>query len=86
MGGIGVFLIASALVVLFPVVLQIRMGESRFSDVWGYLIFVLGLLVAASGDSRAGRPHQLQLVILGIVIALAGLLAQPKSPPDQRQP
>ena len=33
MGGIAFFMISTALVVLFPVVLQLRDGESRLSEV-----------------------------------------------------
>jgi len=85
MGGIGIFLLISAVVVLVPVVLQIRLGESRLRDVWGYIIFVAGLLVVATGDSTVGRAHQTRLALIGVMLALAGLLAQPKqSDPTRR--
>jgi hypothetical protein len=85
MGGIGIFLLISAAIVLVPVVLQIRLGESRLRDVWGYMIFVAGLLMVATSDSTVGRPHQARLALIGIMLALAGLLAQPKTPDPNRR-
>jgi hypothetical protein len=84
MGGIGIFLLLSALVVLVPVVLQIRLGESRLRDVWGYILFIAGLLVVAAGDSTLARTHQSQFAMAGVVLALAGLLATPKNTPVGR--
>ncbi len=78
MGGIGIFLLISAAVVLVPVVMQIRQGESRLRDVWGYIIFVAGLIVVAAGDSTLARTHQSRYAIAGVMLALAGLLVQPK--------
>jgi hypothetical protein len=76
MGGIAVFMIVTALVVLFPVVLQLRQGESRLRDVWGYFAFILGLLLIAAGDTDAGRNWQAPLTIAGVLAALLGLIAQ----------
>ena len=76
MGGIGIFLVISAFIVLFPVVLQVRLGESSLGAVWGYLVFVAGLLVVAAGDSTAGRAHQFELALAGVIAALLGLLIQ----------
>lgn len=76
MGGIGIFLVISAFIVLFPVVLQVRLGESSLGAVWGYLVFVAGLLVVAAGDSNAGRAHQFELALAGVIAALLGLLIQ----------
>jgi hypothetical protein len=79
MGGIGIFFVVSAVVVLVPVVLQIRLGESRLREVWGYFVFVAGLLVVALADSQVGRGHEIRFALLGVVIALAGLVLQPKN-------
>jgi len=79
MGGIGIFFVLSAVIVLVPVVLQIRLGESRLREVWGYFVFVAGLLVVALADSDFGRGREIQIALLGVIIALAGLLLQPKS-------
>jgi UDP-N-acetylmuramyl pentapeptide phosphotransferase/UDP-N-acetylglucosamine-1-phosphate transferase len=76
MGGIGIFLVVSAFIVLFPVVMQLRMGESTLSSVWGYLVFVAGLLIVAVGDSTVAHTHRFQLALAGVITALAGLLIQ----------
>ena len=76
MGGVGIFLIISAVIVLFPVVMQLRLGESRIRDVWGYLVFIAGLVLVAVGDSALARELRLELAIAGVVTALAGLLIQ----------
>jgi hypothetical protein len=80
MGGIALFMILTALVVLFPVVLQLRQGESRMRDVWGYFIFIVGLLLIAAGDIGPGRTYQALLSIAGAVAALAGLIVQSRNP------
>jgi hypothetical protein len=84
MGGIGIFLLISAVVVLVPVVLQIRQGESRLRDVWGYIVFVAGLIVVAAGDSTLARAHQSRFALAGVMLALLGLLTQPKNEPVRR--
>jgi hypothetical protein len=76
MGGVGIFLIISAVIVLFPVVMQLRLGESRIRDVWGYLVFIAGLVLVAVGDSALARGLRLELAIAGVITALAGLLIQ----------
>ena len=69
-------MIVTALVVLFPVVLQLRQGESRLRDVWGYFAFILGLLLIGAGDTDPGRVFQAPLTIVGVLAAFLGLIAQ----------
>jgi hypothetical protein len=76
MGGVGIFLIISAVIVLFPVLMQLRQGESRIRDVWGYLVFIAGLILVAVGDSALAPELRLELAIAGVISALAGLLIQ----------
>ncbi|MGH7470623.1 MAG: hypothetical protein ACRENP_21970 [Longimicrobiales bacterium] len=80
MGGIALFMIITALVVLVPLVLQLRQGESRVREVWGYFVFILGLLLIAAGDIDPGRPYQLPLSVAGAAMALIGLIAQSRNP------
>ena len=80
MGGIALFMIVTALVVLFPVLLQLRQGESRLREVWGYLVFILGLLLIALGDTNAARAHQALLTGAGVLASLIGLIAQSRNP------
>jgi hypothetical protein len=87
MGGLAFFMISTALIVLFPVVLQLREGESRLSQVWGYFLFIAGLLLIAAGDIDFARSHQALLTVSGIAVTLVGLIGQARQserlPPDQ---
>lgn len=87
MGGIAFFMGSTALVVLFPVVLQLRDGESRLAEVWGYFVFIVGLLLIAAGDTNFGRSHQAVWTGAGIAATLIGLIVQSRQvhqvPPDQ---
>ena len=78
MGLIGLFLLVSAVIVLFPVVLQVRSGEANGRRVWGYLIFVLGLVLAAFADSTVGAGRETVLAVAGVITALIGLVVQSK--------
>jgi hypothetical protein len=84
MGGIAFFMVCTAIVVLFPVVLQLRDGESRFGDVWGYFVFIAGLLLIAAGDTDIGRSYQSMLTIAGIVATLFGLIVQARQAQNSR--
>lgn len=86
MGAIGIFLTISAVIVLFPVLLQVRMGESSFRQIWGYLIFVLGLLIAAFADSNVGQTRSTQLAVAGVITALIGLILQSRLPKSKDEP
>ena len=80
MGLIGIFLLISAVIVLFPALLQMRTGESQFRHIWGYLIVVLGLALAAGADSRLGEANKTTLALAGVILALVGLVVQSKLP------
>lgn len=81
MGGVGIFLVISAVIVLFPIALNVRSGETRWRDNWGYYVFSLGLAVAAAADSDAGAGHKVTLAVAGVITALAGLIIQTRLPP-----
>jgi hypothetical protein len=83
MGGIGIFLMISALIVLFPIALQVRTGETRWRDNWGYYIFALGLAIAATADSNVGAAYRVKLAIAGVIGALVGLIIQTRLPPPR---
>ncbi len=79
MGGIALFMIITALVVLFPVLLQLQKGESRLREVWGYFVFILGLLLIAAGDTNLGHAHQVKLTMAGVAASIIGLILQGRS-------
>ena len=84
MGGIAFFMVCTAIVVLFPVVLQLRDGESRLGEVWGYFVFIVGLLLIAAGDTDFGRSYQSMLTLVGIVATLFGLIVQARQAQNSR--
>jgi hypothetical protein len=72
----GVFLMVTALLVLFPVFLQIRAKEHGLRHVWGYILFSVGLfLVGASYAFLAGQAR-LYVSIAGFAVVLVGLFIQ----------
>ena len=81
MGGVGIFLVVTAIIVMFPIALNVRSGDTRWRDNWGYYIFALGLLVAATADSAAGADYRVALAVAGVIVSLAGLIIQTRLPP-----
>jgi drug/metabolite transporter (DMT)-like permease len=75
---IGFFLFLTALVILIPVVLQIRDGRFHWREVWGMFVLVAGFVLVGTGYMFfSGQPLRwLSLVGLGAV--LFGLLVQHK--------
>ena len=73
---VGVILGITALVVLIPVVLQMRTDGRRLKDVWGHLLFAAGLLCVAAGYSFFADARQKYLAVGGLAAALIGLFVQ----------
>lgn len=76
MGGLSIFMVVTAVVVMIPVLMQIRMRETRPNEVWGFMIFALGLLVIAVADTTFGRPRFAAIFVMGLALALVGLIVQ----------
>ena len=70
----GFFLMATAVLVLVPVVLQLRSGEYGLRDVLGYLIFILGLFAVGVGYAFFEGPDQRNLALGGLGAVLVGLM------------
>ncbi len=73
---IGIILAVTALVVLVPVLLQMRTDGRRFRDVWGHFVFVGGLLCVAAGYAFFADVRQRYLAVGGLAAALIGLFVQ----------
>jgi hypothetical protein len=82
---VGIILGITALVVLVPVILQLRARERRFADVWGHFIFVAGLLCVAAGYGLFADRRQRYLAIGGLVAALIGLFIQHRDKDSEAQ-
>lgn len=73
---IGIMLAVTALVVLIPVLLQMRTDGRKLRDVWGHFVFVAGLLCVAAGYGLFTGGRQKTLAIGGLAAALVGLFVQ----------
>ena len=72
----GWFLMATAVVVLFPVFLQIRSKEYGLRAAWGYLLFAVGLFSVGASYSFLEGASRRNLSIAGFAAILIGLFVQ----------
>lgn len=72
----GVFLMVTAVIVLFPVFLQLRAKEYAWRAVWGYLLFAAGLFSVGASYSFFDGSARRNLSIAGFAAILIGLLVQ----------
>lgn len=75
-GGLGIFMLATALIVLVPVFIQIYMKETTLRDAWGLLLFAAGLIALGLSDSAAANGNAGRLIGVGLAAAIVGLLIQ----------
>lgn len=75
---IGIFLFATALVILIPVVLQIRDGRFHWREVWGMFVLVAGFIMVGTGYMFFAGQQLRWLSLLGLGAVLFGLLVQHK--------
>lgn len=75
---VGIFLVVTALVILIPVLLQIRDGRFRWREVWGMLVLVAGFMVVGTGYVFFTGQQLRSLSFLGLGAVLFGLLVQHK--------
>ncbi len=73
---VGAVLAFTAMVVMIPVLLQIRTDGRKLRDVWGHFLFVAGLLCVAAGYALFADVRQRYLAIAGLAAALLGLFVQ----------
>ena len=72
----GVFLMITAVIVLFPVFLQIRAKEHGLRQVSGYILFSVGLFSVGVSYTFLETQARLYLSIVGFAIVLVGLFIQ----------
>lgn len=77
----GWVLIVTALLVMVPVVLQLRAGETRFRDFGGYVLFAIGLVLVGVAEQWATGTTANGLTLGGLAAVISGLLvARPGRP------
>ena len=75
---VGAFLLLTAIVILVPVLLQIRDGRFHWREVWGMFVLVAGFVTVGVGFAFfAGGPRRL-LSLIGLGGVLFGLFVQHK--------
>ena len=75
---IGIFLFITAIVILIPVVLQIRDGRFHWREVWGMFVLVAGFMTVAAAYMFFAGQDQRWLSLIGLGAVLFGLLVQHK--------
>lgn len=82
---VGYILVATAVLVLVPVALQLRTGEQSAMDFVGYFVFAGGLLAVGAGEAWLQGPSSMVATFGGLAAILAGLLlARPGRHPRGR--
>jgi uncharacterized membrane protein YfcA len=75
---IGIFLMVTGLVILVPVILQIRDGRFRWQEVWGMFVLVAGFLLVGAAYALYHGAMLRNLALLGLAAVLFGLFVQHK--------
>ncbi len=70
----GWILIITALLVMVPVALQLRAGETRFRDFGGYVLFAVGLVLVGAAERWAAGTAAQVMTFGGLALVLGGLL------------
>ena len=73
---IGIFLVITALMILVPVILQIRDGRFRLAEVWGIFVLVGGFVIVGIGYAFYAGPMQQRVALGGLAAVLIGLFIQ----------
>lgn len=74
----GIFLFVTALVILIPVVLQIRDGRFHWREVWGMFVLVAGFVIVGVAFAFHDGDAQRWWSLAGLGAVLFGLLVQHK--------
>jgi len=75
---VGTFLLITAIVILVPVLLQIRAGRFHWREVWGMFVLVAGFGIVGIGFAFFAGGTQRLLSLIGLAGVLFGLFVQHK--------
>jgi hypothetical protein len=73
---VGVFMLLTSLIVLIPVVVQLRDGRFRLREVWGLFVLVAGFATVGLGYTLYDGDVRERVALLGLAAVVFGLLAQ----------
>jgi hypothetical protein len=75
---IGIFLFITGLVILVPVLLQLRDGTYRLDEIWGMFVLVAGFAIVGTGYAFYEGSTLRWLSLIGLGAVVLGLLIQHK--------
>lgn len=75
---IGIFLMITGLVILVPVILQLRDGRFRWQEVWGMFVLVGGFVLVGAAYTLYDGTALRNLAVVGLGAVLLGLFVQHK--------
>ncbi|HUF50375.1 MAG TPA: hypothetical protein VMN60_06045 [Longimicrobiales bacterium] len=75
---IGIFLIMTGLVILVPVVVQIRDGRYRWREAWGMFVLAGGFMLVGTAYAMYDGVPLRWLALTGLAAVLCGLFVQHK--------
>lgn len=81
--GLGIFLLVTALVILVPVIWQIRDGRFTARQVWGIFVLIAGFALVGAGYAFFTDDTQRVLTLGGLGAVVFGLLVQHRRPENQ---
>jgi hypothetical protein len=81
----GYFILATALLVAVPVLLQMRARESDWKYAWSPILFFIGLAVTGVAFAFTAEPIQTSIALGGVVAMLVGLIFSQKTTRAPRQ-
>ena len=75
---IGIFLMITGVVILVPVILQLRDGRFRWHEVWGMFVLVGGFMLVGAAYTLYDGAALRNLAVVGLGAVLSGLFVQHK--------
>lgn len=73
---IGIFMLVTSIVVLVPVVVQLREGRFRLREVWGLFVLVAGFATVGLAYTFYDGAMRQRIALIGLGAVVFGLLAQ----------
>ena len=72
-------MLATAIIVAIPVLMQMRRRESDWKYAWAPILFIVGLAVVGCAYAFATPPNQKSIAVAGIAAMLLGLIFAQKT-------
>ena len=73
---VGGFMLLTSVIVLVPVLLQLRDGRFRLREVWGLFVLIAGFATVGLGYAFYDGDVRERIALIGLAAVIFGLLAQ----------